>query len=309
MIDPSSNLPVASAPTVRPLSRALMFAAVAGPLIFWGSLLRLMLISNGYFSPPGCLAFNPPDHLPIFGAVLALTAGLPYLHILWRLLDPDYKRPLALAVTVGTAGFMFFPAAIGLAGPDAHVKGKLIAAALVALSQLVLVGLAVKAYYSLDRGTGDFRTLLWSLIPPAIYFLLFVPAFFVANLELFPAHRPAGTDTSPVMNFFFAGMVEKSYADKHGGSYSPSLNALGPYFRVKTQGYAFTYTSGPAATDGRIRTYTLTARPTEPCPSQCSCSYFMDQTGTLHMTSENRPATPRDPIVNLAETRGAMPQM
>jgi hypothetical protein len=162
----------------------------------------------------------------------------------------------------------------------------------------------------MDRGAGDAATLGRSLILPAIYFVLFVPLFFVADLDLFPRRGQNRNELSPVLNLEVTNMEEKGYAAKHEQSYSPTLVELGP-FPPKTKGYAFTYIAGPQGVDAKIKTYTLSAQPTEPCPRHCSCSFFTDQTGVVRMTEENRPATVHDPPLTPDQRsgRGAWPQM
>jgi len=57
-----------------------------GPIILWASVARLTIKVDGYFAPAGCSAYSPPDQWPILGIVLTfVAAGLPYLHVVWRL--------------------------------------------------------------------------------------------------------------------------------------------------------------------------------------------------------------------------------
>jgi hypothetical protein len=56
-------------------------------------------------------------------------------------------------------------------------------------------------------------------------------------------------------------------------------------------GYVFTYTAGPPEASGKITSYTVTARPTQPGYN----SLFTDQTGVIHVTREDRLATAEDP--------------
>jgi hypothetical protein len=310
MISFSPILPV---PPARPHGLlAVRVATVLGPLIFWGSVARLTLIVNGYFAPPGCISYRPPDELPILGIVLVLiTVGLPYLHILLRLAGPNPKGGLALAMMTGTGGFLILPAAILFAGPGSPDAGKLVGGALMLSSQALLVALATKAFRSLGRQASERTTLLFGLYPTVFYFVLFIPLFMVADADLFPARQLASGDLSLAVEFTVTNMMEREYAAKHQQSYSPTLDDLGPGFQPKAKGYAFTYTAGPQGADGKIKTYTLSARPAEPCPSHCSCSFIADETGAIHKTEENRPATLRDPPLPLDELtgRGAAPQM
>ena len=54
--------------TTQPLHRgwlwAVRIAALLCPLIFWAGVARLTIVVNGYFAPPGCSAYSPPDQWP-----------------------------------------------------------------------------------------------------------------------------------------------------------------------------------------------------------------------------------------------------
>jgi hypothetical protein len=86
-----------------------------------------------------------------------------------------------------------------------------------------------------------------------------------------------------------------SYAGATGG-YPQSMEALGATSRsaiqtAKGAGYEIQYT--PAATDdsGRIKSFVLLARP----GNFGYRNFYADESGVIHETSENRPASPQDP--------------
>jgi hypothetical protein len=276
-----------------------------GPIIFWASVAGLTIKVNGYFAPPGCSAYSPPDQWPILGIILALVAaGLPYAHVLWRLGGAKYKKGLALALTTGVGGFLILPAALWFAGPGPSDWWTPVGCTLLLLSQGLLAVLAIKAYRRTPRVAGDDLAFVLSIIPPVIYFVLFIPMFFVANMDLFPRRHPASSDVSPLVDLMAIDMAEGGYAAQHAGSYSPTLEALKPLGQPSTKAYTFTYTAGPPGADGKIRTYTLTARPTTPCPDSCSCSFFGDETGIIRKTEKNRPATVHDRPLTRDERTG-----
>ena len=291
---------------------ALGIAALLGPLIFWAAVGRLTIVVNGYFAPPGCLAYSPPDQWPILGIILTFVAvGLPYAHVLWRLGGAKYKKGLALAVMTGLGGLVMLPAALWFAGPDSRDWGTPAGCVLLLLSQCLLVRLAITAYRRTNRVAGDGLTFVLSVIPPLIYFVLFVPMFFVADMDLFPRRHPVSSDVSPLVDLRVTGMAEVRYAEKHEGSYSPTLEALKPFYQPGTNAYTFAYTAGPPGADGKIKTYTITASPINQGPVLCSCSFFMDETGIVRRTQKNRPATVHDPPLTEDEEsgRGVAPQM
>jgi len=296
---------IAPSPVTRGQLWAVRIPALLGPLIFWAAVARLTIVVNGYFAPPGCLAYSPPDQWPILGIILTIVAaGLPYLHVFWRLAGAKCKKGLTLAVTTGAGGFLILPTALWLAGPDSRDWGKPTGCALLLIAQGLLVTLAVRSYLRTEREAGDRSTFVLSVIPPLIYFVLFVPMFFVANMDLFPRRHPVGGDVSPLVDLIEFDMAEGSYAARHAGSYSPTLEALKPLGQPSTKTYTFTYTAGPQGADGKIKTYTLTARPSAPCPSRCSCSFFVDETGIVRKTEKNRPATVHDPPLTSDEKNG-----
>jgi hypothetical protein len=265
-------------------------------LIFWGLVARLALIHNGYFAPPGCIHYRPIDELPIEGIALILTTvGLPYLHILLKLTAPDPKGGLAVAIMTGAGGCLTLPVAIVFAGRGSPDVGKLVGGALILSFQALLTALATRTFRSLGRQPDDRTTLLFGFYPPLFYFGLFIPLFMVANTELFPGRELASDDLSLQVEFMVTNEAEREYAAKHQQSFSPTLADLEPEIQPRAKGYAFTYTAARQNADGKIKAYTLSARPAGPCPSHCSCSFIMDETGIIHLTGENRPATVRDP--------------
>ena len=85
-----------------------------------------------------------------------------------------------------------------------------------------------------------------------------------------------------------------AYAEAQGGQYPSSLEALGakelpPAQQAKREGYNLTYTA--TETSGRISHYSLVAQPER----YGFRSFYLDETGVLRATRENRPATGDDP--------------
>ncbi len=284
-----------------------------GPLIFWALIFRLCANANGFFLSPGCLNFIPPVQTNIMGMVLTLVVGLPYLHVLWRLAGRNPAKGLRLAVLTAIGGILILPAALVFAGPDANPKEpwQWTGAALIALTQVLLIVLAVKANSCLEKSGRDIKFWAFSAIPPAVYFLVCLPVLFAADFLLFPPRQLKPADESPVVEFMTFRVMEVSYAATHLNSYMPNLKTLGTVGLPQMKGYEFTYMAGLPGADGIIRSYTLTARPNEPCPRHCSCSFFMDETGVVRLTKENRAATVDDPPLTPDERigRGVGPQM
>ena len=83
------------------------------------------------------------------------------------------------------------------------------------------------------------------------------------------------------------------------GSYPATLDGLAPRTfdqireaarRAQAEGYRLDYAPGPAAEGGNIRTFTLVARP----GNHSFRNFFVNQTGVIRWTRENRPATAND---------------
>src|SRR5713226_6181110 len=86
-----------------------------------------------------------------------------------------------------------------------------------------------------------------------------------------------------------------AYAAAQGGAYPASLEALGdrarlPAQKAQSEGYQVQYTPGPAGGDGKVHNYVLLARP----GNYGYRNLYMDETGVLRATRENRAATAQD---------------
>lgn len=80
------------------------------------------------------------------------------------------------------------------------------------------------------------------------------------------------------------------------GTFPPSLEALGDSVRAAAREalsahYTLEYTSGKPDVEGHVRTFTLLARP----GNFGYRNFYLDETGVLRATTEDRPATAQDP--------------
>ena len=85
------------------------------------------------------------------------------------------------------------------------------------------------------------------------------------------------------------------YASAQGGAYPQHLDALGERVRLAAQTaqsvtYRVQYTPGPVDASGTIRTFALEAR----AGNFGFRNFYLDDTGTLRATRENRAATAQD---------------
>ncbi len=119
-------------------------------------------------------------------------------------------------------------------------------------------------------------------------------------LFVMPAHRgdpalAAETKAVVALNDMHAALLSYAAAQP-GGSFPDSLEALGDTARAAAQlaqseGYQLQYTPAPAGGEGAIHSYALQAR----AGNFGYRNFYMDQTGTLRATKENRAATSQDP--------------
>jgi hypothetical protein len=89
------------------------------------------------------------------------------------------------------------------------------------------------------------------------------------------------------------------YAGAQGGAYPASLEVLGDRVRLPAQiaqreGYQMLYTPGPAGPDGAVHNFVLLARP----GNYSYRNFYLDETGVLRATQENRPASTQDPPIS-----------
>ncbi len=132
-------------------------------------------------------------------------------------------------------------------------------------------------------------------------FVALVIAFIVPNLLRW---RFAQGEHSVSGELRTIGDAVKAYTAEHGttppaltslkGRITPALACDAP--SCEFIGYRFHYAASPGASTPR---YTITAQPLS--PSTGIYSYYLDETGVLRRTKENRAATSSDPPVDTAK--------
>jgi len=234
----------------------------------------------------------------------------PYLWIFLRLnsaADRAKKKALALAVSWGMLGFLLFAADFALMVPsvgfisndweDEVVFGCL------ALLQLSLIAASIKAYLSTKPELGDGRILLWRLGIACSIILTFLLAFpFIIRWE-----KGASNEASAIGALRTINVAQTVYAQGHPDrGFAASLAELGPSPGAelidgilaggKKSGYVITMSATPPDSAGRIKAYTLIARPHRFGKDETR-SFFTDESGALHATPENRAPTIQDPVL------------
>jgi hypothetical protein len=232
---------------------------------------------------------------------------LPLLLIVRYLQSKTLKKGLALSVTMGFTLFVAFYSWFSIERDWESawwIQGSLV---LIALSQLILAGAAIRTYYSLPKEPRDLRTLLWSFAYGFVLYILLLAVLPFENKETIhekmAKRRLEGIHTAA-----------SEYAQLFGGVFPESLGALGlPPSGQKTNcraagllqrrletsgGYHIEYHSGPPSTTiagpcGGAKSYTATARPIV-YRKTGSLNLYTDEGGVIRCTREDRPANASD---------------
>jgi hypothetical protein len=234
----------------------------------------------------------------------------PYLWIFLRLNSaaesPAKKKALALGVSWGTMGFLLFGALFLLMIPSVGFSRNDWEAEAVfgglALLQLSLIASSIKGYLSMKPEPRDGRILLWRLGVASCIVLIFFLATPFIHLE-----KPASNEASAVSCLRTINTAQSVYAKDHPDKgFAASLRDLGPSpgaelidgvlaSGVKSR-YIITMAAAPPGPDGRIKRYTLIARPQRFGKDETR-SFFTDESGAFHATPENRAPTIQDPVL------------
>lgn len=145
--------------------------------------------------------------------------------------------------------------------------------------------------------------------------LLSVALFAAAAAAQEAAQAPSDDDQSSVVGSLRTlNTAEIAYAKTYNTGFSPTLKALsvpdeGTNYTAsaaglidaslgsgKRNGYVFTYRPGAADAKGKVSTYTASARPIK--WQKGVRNFFADQTGVIRSTTENRPASAKDPDID-----------
>jgi len=143
------------------------------------------------------------------------------------------------------------------------------------------------------------RTILtrWAIILGIVAVALWGFLWFVMPPQSSDPARQAEFQAVTTLNNVRAALVSYSAAQS-GGSFPNSLEPLGDPVRAAAQlaqseGYQIQYTPAPPGPDGAIRGYALLARP----GNFGFRNFYTDESGAIHATRANRPATAQDPAM------------
>jgi hypothetical protein len=239
--------------------------------------------------------------------LLAPTLVL-YLGILYWLRGGAQRKGLALAAMTGWGGLI--GAVLGAVCPSADQRF----AGILFVPQLLLLVATYQAHADLRRQAGE-RQKLMEGARRLLYLAVPLASLVFFGLTLLPEARLTRVrlnQASAVGALRVIATAEIEYARTYRAGFSRSLATLAPPTAgaqpsasaagfidgvlasgVKS-GYRFTYTPGAPDQAGHIQTYTLTARPLE-YGKTGRASFFTVQSGVIRYTTEDRPATVKDP--------------
>lgn len=236
---------------------------------------------------------------------LPFLLWLPYFQVFWRLRDISdserVKKALAQSVAWGLFGALLASSGALSSWSQKDWTMAVIVSTL-AILLLLLLGSAIKGYYSMERRRGDVLILAARL---AVIPLIAVPLAIVIPNSSFIAmenHETAAADALRTIN-----TAQAEYAKTHQGKGSAaSLEDLGPPpgaglivgDLANGRKYNYTITLRPAPSDksGHTPKYALTARP-QSYGSFGRRSFFSDESGVIRYTAEDRAPLPQDRVL------------
>jgi len=243
--------------------------------------------------------------------VFVSLPAIPYLLILEGLQSKRAYGGLVISVPIGSVAFLLGLVFLRVVA-EHHSVAVMYLTFLGALSQLALVSGAIVTRRLLRREIPEMPALnARILIKSALIYCVPVLILLAVAIPSLLRSRLASSSWSAAREIWRITAAERKYASTYNIGYSPSLAALGPpasgsrpsaasadlIDSVLASGvkkvYRFEYKPGPAE-DGRIPTYTITARPIEYGVTATN-SYLSDQTGIIRSTPDDRPATADDP--------------
>src|SRR5579864_1678327 len=199
----------------------------------------------------------------------------PYLWIFFRLnlaIDSRTKKEaIALGISWGMLGsllfsavFLLFTSSVGFSSNE--WEAEVVFGGLAAL-QLSFMGASMKAYVSIKPEPGDGPILLWRLGVAACIALCFLLATPFLHLG-----KPASSEASAIGALRTINVAQTVYAQGHPDrGFAASLAELGPspgaelidgiLASGEKSRYVITMSAAPPDSAGRIKAYTLIARP------------------------------------------------
>jgi len=209
--------------------------------------------------------------IPFYFAPLWAPYGWIFFRLKSKAESSVRRKALALAFSWGVLGFLLFSAVFLLMASSVGFSSSVWEAEVVfgglALLQLLLIAASIRAYLSAKPQPGDGRILLWRLGPASCIVLTFFLATPFLHLE-----KPTPNEATAIGCLRTINVAQSVYAEgHHDRGFAASLRDLGPspgaelidevLATGRKSGYTITISAAPPDAAGRIKAYTVVARP------------------------------------------------
>jgi hypothetical protein len=251
--------------------------------------------------------YDPEDSSSsrLLSAFIPSLLWFPYFWVFWRLRDiteaKRVKKALALAVSWGSFGVLCFSAA-AVASWTGRDWLTAVLVSIFALLQLVLLGSAIKIYYSMERRQGDLLILgtrFGVIVLIAVLFAYIIPSSSFLGMDRMQISAAQALRSINTAQTEYAKMHrDKGFASSLKELGSPPGAALIDENLANGRRSTYSITLNPASPDGNGHTsqYTLTARPNL-YGDGGKRSFFSDESGVIHYTAADRAATVHDRVL------------
>jgi len=247
--------------------------------------------------------FSKQNRFDLLWPILFCPLWLPYMWVFWGLRSNigahAVKKALAVAFGCGSLILVLFSFLLAVTSSDADRQMAIVYALVVLLQVALLLG-TMKAYYSMDRETGDLRILATRLWVPVVG----IAAAVIILPNLFFLRERNHYEASAVGSLRTINVAQVEYARTHPDrGFASSLAELGPgsgdlidsvLASGKKSSYVFILAAAPPDSHGRIARYSVMARP-QHYGKNIRHNFLTDESGILRFTTENRAATSQDP--------------
>jgi hypothetical protein len=247
--------------------------------------------------PPVALAERFDLFLPIF-----FPLWFPYIWAFWQSgpkADAErIKKGIALALSWGVSLLFISCSSIAAIWFYEEVDNQsVIVSVVLAVVQIALIISAMKTYYSMKRESWD-----WSILGMRLWIAIPAIALVLASFQL--GNEDAIYESVAVGSLRSIRIAQDEYAKAHPDKgFASSLAELGPrpgdelidpvLSSGRKKSYIFTLNAADPDQQGHIARYTITARPRR-YTKTVRRSFFLDESGVIRYTGENRAPTSQD---------------
>jgi len=274
--------------------RALLFGSVAAILVPWYASIVPEIVRGYRHASINLL-------VPLFFSPL----WLPAVWAIWKLTEKRDLHRLTSGFSLACSWSLFtgiLSLAVLLATTNGDINfGEAIFPFIVICLQIALLPFAIWGYRKARLACNEDA---WPLTSIGVGLFATIPFLFIFHNLL--GERNPHYAAAAVGSLRTISMAQLEYSNLHPETgFATSLKELGPpetnlidptLARSKKAGYIFTLKPGAPDIEGRVTSYAVTAIPVR-FREEATPGFFMDETGLIHYTKENRPATTNDPAL------------